>query len=62
MSLPRIFFSLTKCRNNKTPTEKYMLGVYNHIVLFVVGYPASFLFRTDKETKDLTLYGWLAKR
>jgi SSS family solute:Na+ symporter len=42
--------------------HKYMLGVYSHIVLFVVGYLASFLFRADKETKDLTLFGWLAKR
>jgi len=41
--------------------HKYMLGVYSHIVLFVVGYLASFLFRPDKDTKDLTLYGWLAK-
>ncbi len=42
--------------------HKYMLGVYSHIVLFVVGYLASFLFRTDKDTKELTFYGWLAKR
>lgn len=41
--------------------HKYMLGVYSHIVLFVVGYFASFLFRADKDTKHLTLYGWLAK-
>lgn len=41
--------------------HKYMLGVYSHIVLFVVGYLASFLFQPDKDTKDLTLYGWLAK-
>jgi len=38
-----------------------MLGVYSHIVLFVVGYLASFLFRPDKDTKEFTLYGWLAK-
>ncbi|MBN1507091.1 MAG: sodium:solute symporter [Sedimentisphaerales bacterium] len=42
--------------------HKYMLGVYSHLVLFVVGYLASFLFRPDKDTKDLTLYGWLATR
>jgi len=41
--------------------HKYMLGVYSHIVLFVVGYLASFLFRPDKDTKEFTLYGWLAK-
>jgi len=43
------------------PHHKYMLGVYSHIVLFVVGYVASFLFRPDKDTKHLTLYGWLAR-
>jgi SSS family solute:Na+ symporter len=42
--------------------HKYMLGVYSHLVLFVVGYLASFLFRPDKDTTDLTLYGWLATR
>ncbi len=40
------------------PHHKYMLGVYSHIVLFVVGYFASFLFRPDKDTRSLTLYGW----
>jgi SSS family solute:Na+ symporter len=42
--------------------HKYMLGVYSHIVLFFVGYLASFLFRPDKDIKDLTVFGWLAKR
>ena len=42
--------------------HKYMLGVYSHIVLFVVGYLASLFFRADKDTKELTLYGWLTKR
>ena len=42
--------------------HKYMLGVYSHVVLFVVGYLASFFFRPDKDIKNLTLYGWLAKQ
>jgi len=41
------------------PHHKYMLGVYSHIVLFVVGYVASFLFQPDRDTRHLTLYGWL---
>ncbi len=42
--------------------HKYMLGVYSHLVLFVVGYVASFFFRADKDTREMTLYGWLARR
>jgi SSS family solute:Na+ symporter len=41
--------------------HKYMLGVYSHIVLFVVGYLASFLFSPDKDTRDLTLFGWVGR-
>jgi SSS family solute:Na+ symporter len=40
--------------------HKYMLGVYSHIVLFVVGYAASLLFQSDKDTRPLTFYGWLS--
>jgi SSS family solute:Na+ symporter len=42
-----------------------MLGVYSHLVLFVVGYLASFLFKRPPAPKTLTLYGWrerLARR
>jgi len=42
--------------------HKYMLGVYSHIVLFVVGYLASFLFQQEKDIGDLTFYGWNKKR
>ena len=42
--------------------HKYMLGVYSHLVLFLVGYAASFCFKQDKDIKDLTLYGWLANK
>jgi SSS family solute:Na+ symporter len=42
--------------------HKYMLGVYSHIVLFVVGYFASFFFKAEKAPDDLTFYGWLKKR
>lgn len=39
--------------------SKYMLGVYSHIIVLVVGYLASFLFRTPEADKELTIYGWL---
>jgi len=42
--------------------HKYMLGVYSHIVLFVVGYAASLLFQADKDARPLTFYGWMAGR
>jgi len=38
--------------------HKMMLGVYSHIVLFVVASVASFFFKTDKETAHLTYWGW----
>jgi solute:Na+ symporter, SSS family len=42
--------------------HKYMLGVYSHIVLFVVGYFSSFLFREPRDIENLTYYGWLQTR
>jgi SSS family solute:Na+ symporter len=41
------------------PHHKYMMGVYSHVVVIVVGYAASLLFRQTRSVKDLTLYGWL---
>ena len=42
--------------------HKYMLGVYSHLIVLVVGYAASFLFRTPLADKELTIYGYLEKR
>lgn len=42
--------------------HKYMLGVYSHLILFAVGYLASFFFKQDKDIKELTLYGWLQNK
>jgi len=42
--------------------HKYMLGVYTHIILFAVGYLASFFFPAKKVDENLTFYGWLQKR
>jgi solute:Na+ symporter, SSS family len=42
--------------------HSYMLGVYSHIVLFGVGYLASFLFPYKEPEKNLTIHSWLEKR
>jgi SSS family solute:Na+ symporter len=39
--------------------HKYMIGVYSHIVLMIVGYIASLFFRSDPLEDSLTWYGWL---
>ena len=39
--------------------HKYMLGVYSHIIVLVVGYAASFLFKTPLADKELTIYGYM---
>lgn len=42
------------------PHHKYMLGVYSHIIVLVVGYIASFFFKPTKElNENLTVYGYL---
>jgi SSS family solute:Na+ symporter len=38
--------------------HKYMLGVYSHLVLFGVGYIASFFFSSEKVDEKLTIHGW----
>jgi len=38
--------------------HKYMLGVYSHVVLFGVGYLASFFFKSDETPENLTWAGW----
>ena len=42
--------------------HSYMLGVYSHVILFGVGYAASFFFKPDKDISDMTFYGWLERR
>ena len=39
--------------------HKYMLGVYSHLIVLVVGYAASFLFKTPPASKELTIWGYL---
>jgi SSS family solute:Na+ symporter len=42
--------------------HNYMIGVYSHIILFVVGYLASYFFKSAKNLRDLTYSGWLEKK
>lgn len=42
--------------------HKYMLGVYSHLVLFIVGYIASLFFRKTENIDHLTYKGWLLKK
>ncbi|MCD8262230.1 MAG: sodium:solute symporter [Bacteroides sp.] len=42
--------------------HKYMLGVYSHIIVFVVGYFASFLFKSEPIDESLTIYGYLKEK
>ena len=39
--------------------HKYMLGVYSHLIVLVVGYIASYFFKTPLADKELTIYGYL---
>jgi SSS family solute:Na+ symporter len=42
--------------------HKYMLGVYSHIVLFLVGLGASFFFKSAENIDRLTYKGWLMSK
>lgn len=42
--------------------HKYMIGVYSHVVLFVVGFIASLFFRAKPVEESLTYYGWIKMR
>jgi SSS family solute:Na+ symporter len=40
----------------------YLIGVFSTILLFVVGYVTSPLFRGEADARSLTIWGWLSKR
>jgi SSS family solute:Na+ symporter len=42
--------------------HKLMLGVYSHVVLFVVAYIASLAYYKKAAPDDLTVYGYLKMR
>jgi len=41
--------------------DKYMLQVYSNVVLFGVGYIASYFFKSEEDVRHLTFYGWRTK-
>jgi SSS family solute:Na+ symporter len=42
--------------------HKYMLGVYSHIIVIIVGYLASYLYPKQEINQNLLFSGWLATR
>ena len=44
------------------PHHKYMLGVYSHIIVFVVGYVASLFFKSEPAEEQLTIYGYFKQK
>ena len=40
------------------PHHKYMLGVYSHLIVLIVGYIASLFFKTEPAAAHLTIYGY----
>ena len=43
------------------PHHRYMLGVYSHLIVLVVGYVASLFFPAPKLDKGLTIYDYNTK-
>ncbi len=42
--------------------HKYMLGVYTHIIVLVVGYVSSLFYKTEEPDATLTFHGWINKK
>jgi SSS family solute:Na+ symporter len=42
--------------------HKYMLGVYTHIIVLVVGYLASLFFKSKEIDSNLTFHNWIKKK
>jgi len=41
--------------------HKYMLGVYTHVIVLVVGYVASLFFKSEAPDANLTFHSWIKK-
>ena len=41
------------------PHHKYMLGVYSHLIVLVIGYVFSYIFKSEDAHDELTIYGYL---
>ena len=44
------------------PHHKYMLGVYSHLIVLIVGYFASLFFKAQPVEEHLTIYGYLKNK
>lgn len=44
------------------PHHKYMLGVYSHLIVLIVGYVASRFFKSPKVPDSLTIHGYIKNR
>jgi SSS family solute:Na+ symporter len=44
------------------PHHKYMLGVYSHLIVLIVGYIASRFFKSEPADEHLTIYGYLKSK
>lgn len=44
------------------PQHKYMLGVYSHLIVLIVGYVASLFFKTEPIDENLTIYGYFKQK
>ena len=57
-----VIFTAWATLTDDFPHHKYMLGVYSHLIVLIVGYVASFLFKTPPADKELTIWGYLEER
>lgn len=44
------------------PHHKYMLGVYSHLIVLIVGYIASLFFKSQPVDDHLTIYGYIKNK
>ncbi len=44
------------------PHHTLMLGVYSHLIVLIVGYFASLIFKSENADENLTIYGYLKER
>jgi SSS family solute:Na+ symporter len=44
------------------PQHKYMLGVYSHLIVLIVGYIASLFFKSEPADIQLTIYGYFKNK
>lgn len=48
--------------NMNFPHHKYMLGVYSHLIVLIVGYVASLFFKSEPADDHLTIYGYIKEK